>query len=133
MKTINKILFISVSLVLGVLTSCSEDIPSREDSPVVSEGTVNAFFPKAQSSTFSVGVDATKFTFEYSSIKNPEIKRGTVTKDAAYNFVAYSFTSHGQVNNVEPRKNSYDLCFTQYTHYFNEEKMYYRLKIISGC
>ena len=69
MKTINKILFISVSLVLGVLTSCSEDIPSREDSPVVSEGTVNAFFPKAQSSTFSVGVDATKFTLSLSRVK----------------------------------------------------------------
>jgi len=74
-----------------------------------------------------LSVNATQFTFEYANIKNPQIMQGTVNKDKAYNFRMYSFTSNQEATTIEPKKDTYDLCFTQYTHYFIEEKMFYQV------
>ncbi|PBQ30247.1 hypothetical protein CNR22_00220 [Sphingobacteriaceae bacterium] len=72
-----------------------------------------------------LSVNATEYTFEYSTITNPKTMQGTITKNSDCNFVAYSFSTNQACANIEPKKQEYDICFTQYTHYFNEEKMYY--------
>lgn len=70
-------------------------------------------------------VNATQYSFEYSEINSTQTFKGAVVKDKARNFIAFSFSTNQQCLNIEPDKEKYDLCFTQYTHYFNEEKMYY--------
>ena len=71
-----------------------------------------------------LSVTATEFTFEYAEIKSGKVVQGTVTKDNAYSFIAYSFTTDQQIK-VEPKKDAYDLCFTQYTHIFVDPFQYY--------
>ena len=70
-------------------------------------------------------VNAVEFTFEYANIHNNLVYKDTVTKNTDYNFRAYSFTTHQSCENIEPKKSAYDLCFTQYTHWFSEPPQYY--------
>lgn len=73
-----------------------------------------------------LSVSATQFTFEYADIFGTQTYQATVNKDAAYNFNAYSFTSHQQLI-IEPSKLNYDLCFTQFTHVFTNPIHYYQV------
>lgn len=68
--------------------------------------------------------DAYGYTFEYANLKSPEVKVGTVQKNNAYNFIAYSFNTNSQLY-IEPKKEDFDLCFTQYTHLFYEPEIQY--------
>jgi hypothetical protein len=43
-----------------------------------------------------------------------------VKKDNNYSFVYFSFDNGGQVKNIAPRKDLWDLEFTMYTHIFSE-------------
>lgn len=65
-----------------------------------------------------------QYTIEYAELNSTEIKQGTILKDPAYNFVAFSMTDNKQVY-IEPKKTDYDLCFTQYTHLFYEPSFQY--------
>lgn len=73
-----------------------------------------------------VSVSPSQFTFEYATIFGAQTHQATVTKDAAYNFNAYSFASHQQLS-IEPSKLNYDLCFTQFTHVFTNPTHYYQV------
>lgn len=73
-----------------------------------------------------ISVSSSQFTFEYANIFGTQTHQTTVTKDAAYNFNAYSFTSHQQVS-IEPSKLNFDLCFTQFTHVFTNPTHYYQV------
>jgi len=52
---------------------------------------------------------------EYANVDGSDIKPFTLTKDADYNFVYYSFKNGGQQVSPEPKKDAYDLLFTYYT------------------
>lgn len=71
-------------------------------------------------------VTATQFTFDYGDIYSTEIFHGVVNKDDAYNFIMFSLSGHAQVS-IEPKKQDYDLCFTQYTHLFTNPFQYYQV------
>src|SRR6218665_3322666 len=71
------------------------------------------------------GVTSTQYTFEYGDIFSQEVFQGTVSKNGDHNFIGYSFTTHQQVAQVEPKKNDYDICFTGYTHLFYEPALQY--------
>tara|TARA_B100000809_G_C15125174_1_gene525928 strand:- start:230 stop:1180 length:951 start_codon:yes stop_codon:yes gene_type:complete len=62
------------------------------------------------------------FAIKYQNLPEEEIQTYTVKKDKAYHFVQFSF-DHGQVQ-YEPKKNTFDLIFTQYTHLFEENTPY---------
>jgi hypothetical protein len=124
----------------GIGSEGSADMPSGNlDSTAVGNWVLDnkvylvnrGYDEKGQSQGFYklklLSVNATQFTFEYSDIKNKEIYKGTVNKDQDLNYRAYSFTTHSEVVNVEPKKDSYDLCFTQYTHLFVDPPQYYQV------
>lgn len=54
-------------------------------------------------------------TFEAGDMQGGNIRTYTLTKDADYNFVYFSFKNGGTTVKPEPKKNTYDLLFTQYT------------------
>lgn len=69
-------------------------------------------------------VSATSFTFEYGDVYGKAVFEGFVNKNDLYRFNAFSFTSKQQVQ-IEPPKNTYDLCFTQFTTVFTEPSFQY--------
>ncbi|MES2513760.1 MAG: HmuY family protein [Bacteroidota bacterium] len=73
-----------------------------------------------------LSASANNFTFEYADIFGTETFQRTITKDESYNFNAYSFTLHQQVE-IEPLKSNFDLCFTQFTHVFTNPLHYYQV------
>lgn len=75
---------------------------------------------------------ATEYKFEYAALKSSEIKTGSVTKNEEYNFIAYSLATNSQLI-IEPKKESYDLCFTSYTYLFYKPSyQYYQVTGVLG-
>lgn len=65
---------------------------------------------------------AQTYEITYQLLPNGAIERQTVTLDQDYNFVQFSFAK-GQVQN-EPKRDEFDLLFTQYTHVFPDKTPY---------
>ncbi|MEO1448907.1 MAG: HmuY family protein, partial [Bacteroidota bacterium] len=57
------------------------------------------------------------YRVRYANLDGTDEQEISVVKDAAYNFLAYSFKTHAWVD-IEPAKDAYDICFTTYTHLF---------------
>lgn len=71
-----------------------------------------------------LGVDAEGYRFRYARLDGSEAHTVEVAKDERFNFVGFSFTTHEAVQ-IEPPKESYDLCFTTYTHLFYDPLLPY--------
>jgi len=70
-------------------------------------------------------VSENEIAFSYMNLDGTNPGSGTLTKNADYNYVYYSFLDHKQVD-IEPKKEEYDLYFGQYIFYFEvEDKAYY--------
>ncbi|MBL7941192.1 MAG: HmuY family protein [Flavobacteriales bacterium] len=57
------------------------------------------------------------YAFRWGPIGGTEVFTSQVMKDAQYNVVGFSFTTHEAVL-TEPPKANWDICFTQYVHVF---------------
>ncbi len=71
-----------------------------------------------------LATDADGYRFRYAQLDGSEAHTIEVAKDARYNFLGFSFTTHEAVE-VEPPKADYDLCFTTYTHLFYDPYLPY--------
>jgi hypothetical protein len=69
-------------------------------------------------------VSGSVFTIEYGDVFGTQVYQQAVVKDPAYNVINFSFST-GQQANFEPEKTKFDLCFTQYTHFFTNPFQYY--------
>lgn len=67
------------------------------------------------------------YVFEYADFETAQVHRGRVTKNTRVNWVAYSFDTHAAVAALEPPRETYDLCFTNYTHLFYDPLQYYQV------
>lgn len=65
----------------------------------------------------------TAYTIQWGTIDAEEFEAVTIEKDDAYNFIYLSFTT-GNMVNIEPPKTEWDLCFTSYTHVFQDGTPY---------
>lgn len=63
-------------------------------------------------------VTSTQYFFRWALPNSDDWISAQVKKDTAYNFTYFSFNNGGQTVAVEPPKNTWDLCFTQYTFAF---------------
>lgn len=75
-------------------------------------------------------VDASGYTFRFARLSGAGETTFHVSKDDAYNFSFLSLNGSGAQVNVEPPKDEWDLCFTQYTHIFYDPFMPY---LVTGC
>lgn len=71
-----------------------------------------------------LSTDEDGYRFRYAQLNGSDEHRVEVTKDARFNFLGFSFTTHAPVE-IEPPKDAYDLCFTTYTHLFYAPYMPY--------
>ncbi len=55
--------------------------------------------------------------FRYANLDGQNEKNIQISKNPAFNYLAFSFNT-GNSLTIEPEKESYDLCFTTYTHIF---------------
>lgn len=65
---------------------------------------------------------ANSYTFEFGRLQATQATSITINKSPAKSRIAFSFRD-GQTVNLEPNKNEFDLCFTQYTHLFYEPNL----------
>jgi len=59
--------------------------------------------------------DEQTITFEWADFQGNNVQTVTLTKNAEYNFIYFTFRDGGSTKIIEPKKNTYDLEFTQYT------------------
>tara|TARA_Y100000589_G_scaffold136859_1_gene130903 strand:+ start:6633 stop:7595 length:963 start_codon:yes stop_codon:yes gene_type:complete len=69
-----------------------------------------------------------KYTIRFADINGTNDISLNITKDTLYNFKYLSFL--GNEVTIEPPKQNWDLLFTQYTHYFNNDGTNY---LVTGC
>jgi hypothetical protein len=60
--------------------------------------------------------DLNSYTFRYSRLDGTEYKRVTLQREEGKRRLMYDFFTHSQ-QDIEPLRNNWDLCFTQYTDY----------------
>jgi hypothetical protein len=58
-----------------------------------------------------------EYQIRYANLNGSAEQSATITKDSLYNTIAFSFNTN-QVMHIEPEKNAYDICFSQYTALF---------------
>lgn len=68
------------------------------------------------------------YKFQYAKLNGTEVFSAAVTKNNTHNRIAFSFET-GEVTVTEPGKETYDLCFTQYMHIFQNP---YTPYLVSG-
>jgi len=64
-------------------------------------------------------VTGTNYTFSYADLDGSNFNSFTLEKDNALNFVSFTFANGGEIKNIEPPKDQWDLCFTNYQHFFS--------------
>ena len=75
-------------------------------------------------------VSTTAYTVKYAQLNGTGEIIFHITKDNACNFSFLSLTGNGLQVTVEPPKDQWDICFTQYTHIFYNPTMPY---LVTGC
>ena len=55
------------------------------------------------------------YYFSWSNMDNSEMTEVTIKKNAGYNYIQYSFDNGGDIKQIEPESDNWDLLFTQYT------------------
>jgi len=60
------------------------------------------------------------YKIKFAKINGEDVRTLEIPKDNRFNRVYFSFNNDGEIVQVEPEKNTYDLIFTRYTHVFLE-------------
>lgn len=69
--------------------------------------------------------DASAYTIEWAKVSATSgFQTAVIPKDASKNFVCFYLDGAGSVVDVEPSKNSWDLCFGSYTHIYPDGMPY---------
>lgn len=66
-----------------------------------------------------LGADESGFTIKFSKLKSGITDTLFIPRTDGYNYITMSFDNGGDVNNLEPRSESWDILFTGYTEFFD--------------
>lgn len=64
-------------------------------------------------------VNSISYTFTYANLDGTNQQTRTVFKDPTRNFTSFTFSEGGETVAIEPPKEDWDLCFTNYQHFFS--------------
>lgn len=78
-----------------------------------------------------LSVSTTQYTIEWAELSETTSHISTITKNDAGSFTYFSFAT-GQTLAIEPAKETWDLCFTSYTHVFDAHTPYLVTGVISN-
>jgi len=68
-----------------------------------------------------ISVDANSYNIEYQTYNSSVIHQFQLIKDPDYSLVYFSFDNDGQQVSVSPKKDSWDIVFTKFTHTYYDE------------
>ncbi len=71
------------------------------------------------------------YHFAYAELGSSSIDTAIVAKNSAFNKVAFSFVTGKEIQ-IEPQKESFDLCFTKYTHIFYANTDTTQIQVATG-
>jgi len=66
-----------------------------------------------------IEVDDFSYTFKYANLDGSDLQTYTIQKDNTVNYICFSFANGGETKTIEPPKTEWDLCFTNYQHFFS--------------
>lgn len=75
---------------------------------------------------------ATDYTIEWGTVNSTTFTTSTIVKQDTHNASFFSFNNGGQTVSVEPPKDEWDLCFTSFTHVFEDETPYLVTGVLSN-
>ncbi|MBK8927685.1 MAG: HmuY family protein [Crocinitomicaceae bacterium] len=64
-------------------------------------------------------VSQSSYYITYANLDNSQLFSKEIPKDNSRNFISFSFDNEGEVKTIEPPSTDWDLCFTNYQHYFS--------------
>jgi len=59
------------------------------------------------------------YTFSYANLDGSDFKTVVLSKNNNLNFIHFTFANGGKIKQIEPPKTDWDLCFTNYQHFFS--------------
>lgn len=77
-------------------------------------------------------INADHYLIKYCKLNNSDYHEFTVTKDAAYSLMYFSFENGGQMVTVAPPKNLWDFVFTRYVHTYWDQPIAFRYYFVNG-
>ncbi len=77
-------------------------------------------------------ITADHYLIKYCKLDNSDYHDFTVTKDAAYSLMYFSFENGGNMVNVAPPKAQWDFVFTRYVHTYWDQPIAFRYYFVNG-
>lgn len=82
-----------------------------------------------------ISSDDSKYSIQFCNLDNSALTDFTVTKDANYSLMYFSFENNGELVSLAPPKADWDIVFTRFTHTYYEEPLNspFRYYLVSGA
>lgn len=79
-----------------------------------------------------LGANTDGYLIAFSTLTSTQVQTLFVPRNAAYNHTFVNLTGGGSIVNFEPPKNTWDLCFTQYTYIYQTPQYPYFPYLVTG-
>lgn len=77
-------------------------------------------------------VNASGYTLEWAPLSSSDIQTSFIPKSGNSNFIAFSFDNNGEIRDIEPPTTDWQLCFTSYTHVYDDGTPYLVTGVLSN-
>lgn len=94
-------------------------IQSKNHVYVINRGKNTGRKPDGVYKMMILGADESGFTIKFSELKSNVTDTLYIPRTKGYNFITMSFGNGGEVNNLEPPSESWDIVFTPYIEFFD--------------
>lgn len=99
---------------------------------VVDRGTGITGLPLGKMKMKVLSVNDTEYKIEWAGLTETTSRFSTITKNNAGSMTYFSFNNSGSTVTVEPAKETWDICFTAYTHIFDGHTPYSVTGVLSN-
>lgn len=77
-------------------------------------------------------VNTSGYLLEWAPLTSSEIQSSFISKTGSSNFIAFSFDNNGEIRDIEPPTANWQLCFTSYTHVYEDGTPYLVTGVLSN-
>lgn len=77
-------------------------------------------------------VTETAYTIQWAGLSSADVQTTSIPKNGTTNFTAFSFDGDGAIRDIEPPSIDWQLCFTTYTHLYDDGTPYLVTGVLSN-